>query len=309
MSYLTATESIQAVISQLSSAQILWLDTEVADYKSKPRLSLIQVLTTPTEIKSDHLYLFDVLDKPELATLFIEKIMANPAIEKVFHNANYDLKFLGKKQAKNVTCTLEIAKKIPYYLLPVPNYQLKTLATQLGHFPPIDKQEQSSDWGQRPLTEKQLKYAQMDVVYLAQIHQHLLKLQPLASPDPTTEDLNKLATRYQEIAHQWKQLDSEITHIQDRLKQAMKTQQVDQTDHFKLSSSQRKTLKTTFAQLSEFAQTQNLDLDFPLTLTQALQKQLGETIQQLPTQEENTTIWRLIPKAQDHNSESEFPPF
>jgi hypothetical protein len=41
---------------------------------------------------------------------------------------------LGKSKAKNVTCTLNW-QKIPYYLLPVPNYQLKTLAEQLCHYP------------------------------------------------------------------------------------------------------------------------------------------------------------------------------
>ncbi|MEB3277989.1 MAG: ribonuclease D [Lyngbya sp.] len=297
MLYLTAPEPIKAVIAQLSAAKILWLDTEVADYQSKPRLSLIQVLTMPDEKTNPHIYLFDVLDQPEFISWFVDEIMANSALEKVFHNANYDLKLLGKKQAKNVTCTLEMAKKIPYYLLPVENYQLKTLAAQLGNFTHIDKQQQSSDWGQRPLTEKQLEYAKMDLVYLAHIHQRLLELQPLASPEPTTEDIDKLAARYQEIAQQWKRLDSEISHLQERLKQAMKTQEVAETDSFKLSSSQRQTLKTSFAQLSEFVQTQNLDFDFPVTLTQALQKQLGETIKQLPTQEEKTTVWRLIPKS------------
>ncbi|MCG5057681.1 MAG: ribonuclease D [Limnoraphis sp. WC205] len=299
MPYLTDTEQIKAVINQLSSAKILWIDTEVADYKSQPRLSLIQVLTTVNDQTDDHFYLLDVLDKTELISHFIDVIMINPAIEKVFHNANYDLKLLGKKQAKTVTCTLETAKKIPYYLLPVPNYQLKTLATTLGNFSNIDKQEQSSDWGQRPLTKKQLEYAKMDLVYLANIHQHLLQLQAKSSPDPTTENLDTLATRYQEIAEQWKLLDSEITHIQERLKQAMKTQQISETDSFKLTSSQRKTLKTSLTELSELIQTQNLDFDFPITLTQALQKQLGKTLEQLPTQEEKTTIWRLISKSKE----------
>jgi ribonuclease D len=299
MPYLTDTEQIKAVINQLSSAKILWIDTEVADYKSQPRLSLIQVLTTVNDQTDDHFYLLDVLDKTELISHFIDVIMINPAIEKVFHNANYDLKLLGKKQAKTVTCTLETAKKIPYYLLPVPNYQLKTLATTLGNFSNIDKQEQSSDWGQRPLTKKQLEYAKMDLVYLANIHQHLLQLQAKSSPDPTTENLDTLATRYQEIAEQWKLLDSEITHIQERLKQAMKTQQISETDSFKLTSSQRKTLKTSLTELSQLIQTQNLDFDFPITLTQALQKQLGKTLEQLPTQEEKTTIWRLISKSKE----------
>lgn len=299
MPYLTDTEQIKAVINQLSSAQILWIDTEVADYKSQPRLSLIQVLTTVNDQTDDHFYLLDVLDKTELISHFIDVIMINTAIEKVFHNANYDLKLLGKKKAKTVTCTLEIAKKIPYYLLPVPNYQLKTLATTLGNFSNIDKQEQSSDWGQRPLTKKQLEYAKMDLVYLANIHQHLLQLQAKSSPVPTTENLDTLATRYQEIAEQWKLLDSEITHIQERLKQAMKTQQISETDSFKLTSSQRKTLKTSLTELSQLIQTQNLDFDFPITLTQDLQKQLGKTLEQLPTQEEKTTIWRLIPKSKE----------
>jgi ribonuclease D len=52
-------------------------------------------------------------------------------------------------------------------------------------------------------------------------------------------------------------------------------------------------------ELSELIQTQNLDFDFPITLTQALQKQLGKTLEQLPTQEEKTTIWRLISKSKE----------
>lgn len=303
MPYLTIPERIQAVIAQLSAAEILWLDTEVADYKQKPRLSLIQVLTPADDTADDNFYIFDVLDRPELTDIFVDEIMANSAVEKVFHNANYDLKFLGKKRAKNVTCTLEMAKKIPYYLLPVPNYQLQTLARQLANFVNIDKQEQSGDWGRRPLAEKQLEYAKMDVVYLAHIHRRLLELQPLASPDPTTEDIHQLTARYREIVREWKLLDSEMSHIQDRLKQAMKTQQVAETESFKLSTSQRKTLKTSFLQLSEFARTQNPDFDFPITLTQALQKQLGETIADLPTREEQTTVLRLIPKSTDENSE------
>ncbi|MEL7036548.1 MAG: ribonuclease D [Cyanobacteria bacterium J06592_8] len=296
MLYLTAPEQIKTAITQLSSSNVLWLDTEVADYQALPRLSLIQVLAQADEPIDNRLFILDVLDKPELIALFIEEIMANPAIEKVFHNAKFDLKLLGKKQAKTVTCTLEMAQKIPYYLLPVSNYKLKTLATYFTDFSNIDKQEQSSDWGQRPLSDKQLEYAKMDVIYLASIHQELLKLQPLSSPNPATEDLGKLTVRYQEIAHQWKLLNSEVEHIKDRLKQAMKTQEISETDSFKLSSSQRKTLKASFAQLSEFAQAQNLDLDFPVTLTQALQKQLGEILEQLPTQEEQATVWRLTPK-------------
>jgi S-DNA-T family DNA segregation ATPase FtsK/SpoIIIE len=104
--------------------------------------------------------------------------MANDQIEKVFHNASFDLKYLGgKERAKNITCTYQIAQKISKKVLGTSNLQLKTLAVELCQFPPesIEK-EGKSDWGKRPLTEKQLKYAKMDTVYLASVHRCLLEL-------------------------------------------------------------------------------------------------------------------------------------
>ena len=54
-------------------------------------------------------------------------------IEKVLHNATYDSKFLGgKSKVKKITCTLELAKKVPYYIALLPNYQLKTVV-ELGY--------------------------------------------------------------------------------------------------------------------------------------------------------------------------------
>lgn len=177
MHYLTKATDIQALISRFVSAKILWLDTEVADWNTNnPKVSLIQVLAEPEDLIGDRIYIIDVLNKPELVTYFVNQIMANPRIEKVFHNASYDLRFLGKEQAQNVTCTLKIANKIPKASLQVPNLKLKTLAIELCNFSNVDKEEQGSNWGRRPLTEKQLQYAKMDTVYLAQVHRHLLKI-------------------------------------------------------------------------------------------------------------------------------------
>jgi DNA segregation ATPase FtsK/SpoIIIE, S-DNA-T family len=176
MLYLTEATKIRQAIAQLTTAKILWVDTEVADWNtSHPRLSLIQVLPD-TNINQNSVFVLDVLNQSGLVADFVSQIMANPKIEKVFHNANYDLKFLGKELAKNVTCTLKIAKKITKERLQVPNLQLKTLASKLCNIPNIDKQGQSSDWSRRPLTEKQLQYAKLDPVYLAHIHRHLLEI-------------------------------------------------------------------------------------------------------------------------------------
>jgi ribonuclease D len=312
MPYFTDANDISFIISEYAQAKVLWLDTEIADYKTdSPRLSLIQILDDSTATtcdreallqSADRVAILDVLDKPAIVPEFIEKIMSNPAIEKVFHNANYDLSFLGKSKAKNVTCTLEMAKKIPYYLVPLPNFQLKTLAEQLCHLPPVDKTEQGGDWGRRPLTANQLYYAKMDPVYVAQVHHRLLQL---AEPDPATEDIEALTLRYRQIEHRWKQLDTEMNQIKERLKAAMDAQKVKDIKGFRLTSQERTTKKVAFAPLAKMTQALGIDLDLSVTLTKTLQKELGEAIEQLPVEEETTTVLQL--KVTEPEADEELP--
>lgn len=177
MQYLKEPTEIRTQIAKFALAQILWLDTEVADWQtSQPKLSLIQVLIEPRDLTGKFVYILDVLHQPDLVLYFINQIMINPNIEKIFHNASFDLKYLGGNSAQNVTCTLKIARRIGKDILKVSNLQLKTLATELCHFCDVNKEEQGSDWGKRPLTEKQLHYAAMDTVYLAAVHQYLLNI-------------------------------------------------------------------------------------------------------------------------------------
>ena len=176
MSYLTKPETIRQAIDELTTYNILWMDTEIADWNTPyPRLSLIQILGSNLYDQKKTFHIFDILDKADLINYFVEKIMINSCIEKVFHNASFDVKYLGgKDQAKNVTCTLKIAKKITKQKLKTPNLKLKTLAQWLCGFQ-VELNEQVSDWGQRPLTNNQLEYAKLDVIYLAKVHQYLLE--------------------------------------------------------------------------------------------------------------------------------------
>jgi DNA segregation ATPase FtsK/SpoIIIE, S-DNA-T family len=188
MHYLTEATEIYKQISQLASYKTLWLDTEIADWKThNPKLALIQALADPTDSTGESAYLFDVLDKPDLAEYFINQIMVNPQIEKVFHSAGFDLKYLGKTQAQNVTCTLKLAQKIKRKVLQTTNLKLKTLAAELCHFSHVDAEEGTSDWGKRPLTQKQLNYAAMDTVYLAAVHRRLLEI---SNPDAISNIFN-----------------------------------------------------------------------------------------------------------------------
>ncbi|MFB2772217.1 ribonuclease D [Pelatocladus sp. BLCC-F211] len=306
MPYLTSASAIRSQIAEFAQSSILWIDTEVADYKSNhPKLSLIQVLDEATDMSGDRIYLLDVLESPEIVADFISQIMTNSAIEKVFHNASYDLKFLGNKKAKNVTCTLEMAKKIPYYILPLPNYQLKTLAAKLCKFLYINKQEQSSDWGQRPLTEGQIEYAYLDCIYLAQVHSRLIELTQKSNPDSQTEDLSELAKKYQEVEHNWKIVKSEYEHLQERIKKAMQAQNLSETSDLKLNSYERTTIKVALSELVKLTQNKDIKLDFPITLTQKMQKDLGENLEQLSVELEKTQTWRLSTKTEEDIAQDE----
>ncbi|GAB1544727.1 hypothetical protein NUACC21_74030 [Scytonema sp. NUACC21] len=300
MPYLTSESAIRSLVAEYTKASTLWIDTEVADYNSRnPRLSLIQVLDNPTDLSGDRTFILDVLNQPDTVAEFIDKIMVNSNIEKVFHNANFDVKFLGSKKAKNITCTLEMAKKIPYYALPVSNYKLKTLAEELCDFRTIDKQEQTSDWGRRPLTEEQIEYAYLDCIYLAQVHLNLVELSKEINPEPATEDIEKLNARYIQIEEEWKILNSEYEHLQERIKKAMQSQNVSETSYLKLTPYERTTVKVSFTELVRLLQNQDIDFDFPITLTQKLQKDLGENLEQLSVDIEKTTSWRLNSKNQE----------
>ena len=210
MQYFVESDHISSLIDEYTQAKTLWIDTEVADFKSRNhKLSLIQVLNSYSDNLQENVCILDVLESPEVTDIFIKKIMLNPAIEKVFHNAKYDLKFLGKTKAKNVTCTLEMAKDIPYYLLPLPNLSLKNLAESLCNVVAVDKSQQASDWGKRPLTATQLTYANLDPVYLYMVHQKLLQLKLVSNPNPSNENIALLAERYLELKQQLQIIESE----------------------------------------------------------------------------------------------------
>jgi ribonuclease D len=296
MQYLNSPVEISEIIAKYAKSEILWLDTEVADYNTKkPRLSLIQILNDPNDTTGEKVVLLDVLDQQGIVADFISKIMVNPAIEKVFHNASYDLRYLGNKKAENVTCTLKMAKNIPFYILPTPNYKLKTLATILCN-QTMNKQEQSSDWGQRPLTQQQIDYASKDCIYLAQVHQQLLELDKQAYPNPNKENIRLLVAKYKEIEQQDKFINSEYDNLQERLKKAMLAQNIDEILDLKLSISERNTVKVAFQDLVNLVNNQSLDLDFAVNLTQTLQKDLGKNLEKLAVNIEKSVSLRLTSK-------------
>lgn len=173
---------------------------------------------------------------------------------------------------------------------------MKTLARELCNFQDIDKQYQSSNWGIRPLSEEQIEYAYLDCIILAQVHLRLLELNKTINSDATAEDLSSLGDKYIELEQQWKLLKSEFEHLQERIKQAMQAQNLTETSYFKLNSYERTTKKVPFSELVRLVETKNLDLDFDITLTKDMQKNLGDNLQQLAVEISKTSSLRLTSK-------------
>jgi ribonuclease D len=297
MIYLTDIDEIKNIILDLTQTDILWLDTEVADYKTRnPRLSLIQVLAYGDNLNGNRTYMLDVLDKPDLINFFIDNIMVNESIKKVFHNADYDLRLLGKTKAKNVVCTLKLAKEFPYHFLPVKSYSLKTLTEYLTDFKNLSKEEQISNWGIRPLYKKQLEYAKMDCIYLAQIYHKLVKLTLTIENNPLNKSLSLLSKRYKEIEEQWLLLDSEIQYLKDKIKETMIVQNIKENEYFKLTSTKRNTIKTDLQELVKLVNNKHINIDFSITLTKAIQEELGNNLKELNTDVESNVYYSLKSK-------------
>ncbi len=161
--------------AQLSGSPFIAVDTEfVRERTYYPQLALIQISNGELIACIDPLAIDDLTP---LKTLF-----ADPRTTKVFHACSQDM-------------------EVFYHLfgeLPTPLYDTQVAATlqglgdQIGYAAlvqdmlgvELDKSHSRTDWLQRPLSDKQISYAEDDVRYLAQLypmqHQQLKELGRLA---------------------------------------------------------------------------------------------------------------------------------
>lgn len=132
----------------------------------RDRLCLIQISDGNGDA---HLVQFEQgnYDAPNL-----RKILADEKIEKIFHFARFDLAALQhylKVKVKNIYCTKIASKLVRTY---TDAHGLKSLCDELLGID-LSKKQQSSDWGNSEITEKQLDYAASDVLYLHRIKDRL----------------------------------------------------------------------------------------------------------------------------------------
>ncbi len=101
----------------------------------------------------------------EYAAPNLKRLLCDPAVTKLFHFARFDVavfrRYLGVTTAP-VYCTKLASKLVRTY---TDKHGLKDIVKELLGTD-LSKEQQSSDWGARDLTEKQLAYAANDVAYL-----------------------------------------------------------------------------------------------------------------------------------------------
>ena len=158
-------KSLIKITKTLKKNEVLFVDTEVLRNNTYwPILCLIQIKT------KKKVYLIDPLAKG-MDLNVVKEIFIDPKILKVFHSSRQDIEVL-----MNV-----------FNVIPWPIYDTQIAAnfileeTDIGYANLVEKlcdkklskKFQVSDWSRRPLKDKQIEYAALDVEYLPVLHKEL----------------------------------------------------------------------------------------------------------------------------------------
>lgn len=154
------------LLGELRGADLLAVDTEAASFhKYHDRIYLLQLSTR------DVTAVVDPLTVTEMGGL--GAVLADPGVEIIFHDADYDLRLLDHQYQLHPTALFDT--RIAAQLLNEPGVGLAALLEKyLGL--QLDKRFQRADWSARPLSAPMLAYAAADTHYLPQLRD-LLKAQ------------------------------------------------------------------------------------------------------------------------------------
>lgn len=132
----------------------------------RDRLCLVQLSSG-----DGHAHLVQI-EKGQTAAPNLERLVADPNVEKLFHFGRFDIAALFKTfgvTARPVYCTKIASKLVRTY---TDRHGLKALLQELLDVD-ISKQQQTSDWGTETLSDAQLEYAASDVLYLHNLKDRL----------------------------------------------------------------------------------------------------------------------------------------
>ncbi len=165
MNIIDKTDALAQTCAKMAQSDFLTIDTEfIRETTFWPQLCLIQMATP------DHEAIVDPLSDGLDLTPFFD-LMADRSVVKVFHAARQDIEIvyhLGNLIPHPIFDT-QVAAMVCGFGDSVSYDQLvqRTSGVQ------IDKSSRFTDWRQRPLSDKQLKYALADVTHLRDVYLNL----------------------------------------------------------------------------------------------------------------------------------------
>jgi ribonuclease D len=161
--YLDTPEAVDDFLTSIAATPIVALDTEGASFhRFVDRIYLLQLSTRDRSAVIDPL----PLGTPAGLTRLVE----DPAVEVVFHDADYDLRLLHQDYGWRVRNIFDT--RVAAQLLGLRAFGLAALLERYFGIK-LDKKHQRADWSMRPLTKDMLDYAALDTMYLLELRDRL----------------------------------------------------------------------------------------------------------------------------------------
>jgi ribonuclease D len=163
--YIESPNALRRAIDRLRGKPLLGVDTEAAGYhRYHDRISLVQISSREENLLIDPIALEDL---SPLAELFLD-----PAIEKIFHDADFDLRILDRDLGLRIRGLFDT--QIAAAFSGAKSLGLGAVVEQfLGISLP--KAYQRADWAERPLTDGMREYAATDTAHLPDLRDRLIQ--------------------------------------------------------------------------------------------------------------------------------------
>jgi ribonuclease D len=179
--YLDTHETVDAFLASIAATRQIAVDTEGASFhRFVDRIYLLQLSTREQTAILDPL--------PIGIPAGLGKLMEDPEVEVVFHDADYDLRLLRQDYGWQVRHIFDT--RVAAQLLGIRAFGLAALLERYFGLK-LEKKHQRADWSMRPLTEGMLEYAAEDTL-------HLLQLRDLMAAD--LERAGRMAWAREEFA-------------------------------------------------------------------------------------------------------------
>jgi ribonuclease D len=163
VSYISTAEALAEAVAAFRREPLIAADTEAASFhRYRDRIFLVQ-LSSPSRTA--------IIDPLAIADLTpVGELLADAAVEKIFHDADYDLRILDRDYGFRARRLFDT--RIAAQLAGEPAVGLAALLEKYAGVK-LAKEHQKADWSRRPLPPAMLAYAAADTQHLPALRETL----------------------------------------------------------------------------------------------------------------------------------------